>query len=1154
MPGRFFRSGARIIHLYLSITPVLLALAIAVVLLTGKDLGLFFAQQQLSSYLGTRVSFASFRFLRPNLIELRGLCLGELHDDDLYAQVRKAHVALDWRELLRAEIRIRDIDLEGWMIRLRSQEQDDREANGWLGTFPTLELPRILLSNGLVLAETGGRAWHVRNVTVEGLVRLDSSQSSIRIRELGFQLPGGSAVRGEASLWRLGRGAWKAEFGLQCQGGAMVGTAVQADGTWEWSLNSRRVDLASWIASLLPPDAGLTGLATFAGKGTGAEGTGVLWLADPGWDGLSADSLQAELVLREGALVAENMIIHRGAGRLTGATGLVFGDEGTRVWSNVTVDSLRVPVPDPAGGEAILSGEIYATFGAGPGRGFRLGLHRGDVSWKTWRLTGIDAEIAGEGHKVHLQELSIAGGTVRGTAHGEIGPGMMVLEHDLHVSLRPTLRPWTGEKMGGELQLTGVLRSTERLQWQGRIYLANGAYGVWKLAHAAYHGIMYHGYGGAGVDGSFFAERIDHAGSRIAAIVAAGLEMDNGRMAIPRAAILRPNGALLLGKGRDRGEFLELERLSILSSAGGAELAGPVQVRLHGGKASIGRIRLCATDGGWIDARDIILAPWPEAGTMALEEFPLRMVTSMLGLEGSYDGRISAMVTAGEESKGWARLEGVRRLPAMEKFPTDIEVRMHGDSTRTTFDDVVVTQEDLTMRATGWFDLDGRIHGEVQCEDAPISQVLVLVDELLGAGLRPIFDSQVGKVSARVAVDGTWQSPLLEGQMVIGGDAEIVVRPIRSTFHDVRAFATLEGHELRIDHVTGRSGQGMARLSGTITMPGLRLEDIVFDITASSQQFNIIQGIYGLYDADLELGKQGLGIRLEGDVRLLEGRIDLPALIEAPVPPPTSASLDDQWMIAVTADRGVWARDRFLNAEVAGRVVLTKEDGIVSLQGELELLRGTYRYLDRKFELEQGTVTFLGGPLIEPVMNVTGSTIIRSGRPEGEDVELFLHVTGTAMNPELDIRSDADDQYTEEQMMAMLLFNLTPEEIGTLWEGDVFAKEAAGTVEEFLAGELARALRAQTGLDEFEVSSELLAREEKDFYVRMGKYLSRDIFVSVGVRSLDVDDIKIEYILDRLTRRLGISRRVDIKLVGERAQDEYSGTSSQVELKLRYKF
>ncbi len=152
--------------------------------------------------------------------------------------------------------------------------------------------------------------------------------------------------------------------------------------------------------------------------------------------------------------------------------------------------------------------------------------------------------------------------------------------------------------------------------------------------------------------------------------------------------------------------------------------------------------------------------------------------------------------------------------------------------------------------------------------------------------------------------------------------------------------------------------------------------------------------------------------------------------------------------------------------------------------------------------------------------------------------------------------AESDQLYTEEQIKTMLLFNLTPEELESLWQGEGFAKEAAATMEDFLAGELARAIRAETGLDELEVSPSLLASEERDLYVRLGKYVTRDIFISVGkgLRSIGLDEVRVEYILAELAKRLGLGTRADLKLVGERVQEESSKSTYQVQLKLKYRF
>lgn len=1158
MPRRIVRVGLRVFQFYLTIAPVLFAVAIAGVILTGKGLPQFFITEAMTRVLSTPVTFSDMRIRGLLEVELKGLMVGVPDRGEATVLVRQARLVMDWRELLRSKMTVESIELDGWAIWIESGSESESEeaTEGDSLDLPNIEFPRIRLLDGTVIVKEDQRTWRIHDIETDAMVRLDPSQYAVRIRELAVRLPGDIYLSGEGSAWRLGKGVLEIEFKLAGEDAHLSGNATLQDREWSWNIDGSDIEIAPWAAALFPDTRDISGRIGLRGEGINNSGTVYLTGTSIRAMGQEADSLRFDLRIRENAYIAEQFVVARSEGSIRGAAGLAVEEGGTRLWSNVIVDSMIIPVSDDPTERLVCDGEMFGSGWLGDTLTYNIGVVGCSVRYGSWELLGIDAEISGENDRIVLNRMVIQDGVCIGELHGRISPDSLYLEHDLMASMGPLLEPFYDTPVSGTAFLRGTASSIGGYGWDGKLQLVEVESDKWEIGTTAFEGKVHWRNGGPEAFGSVILYRLERDDSPLISLGSAQISATSDGVSITQAGVVRPNGVAVFFEGSQQRNLVELERLGVVAGKFAAELIGTASLQIERDALIVPHVTLGITDGGRIECTNLKYGSGTQTGRIVIDEVPISLVARTAGLSGQYDGSISAGIDVSGETSAWLRLDSLRRLPAMKDFPTNLTVHAVIDSEKVRIDSVLVTQSDLEVRAHGTIGFDGRIRADASSMEAPIASILVVVDELASAGLRKIFDARSGRVSARLSVKNSLNDPDISGSMIIHKGAEMIVRPMRIVFNDVTGSAVIDDDELRITQILGKSGEGTARLSGSLWLPGFELSDLDFTIVARSQEFKLIRGVYGLYDADLELGKSGRGIRLSGDIILQEALIDLSAIMNAPVPPTTPESMDDQWSMTVRAERGVWARDRFMNAEVAGEINVTKSNGIVSLQGELELLRGNYRYLDRKFQLQKGTVTFPGGPVIEPIMNVTATTVIRSGRAGGEDIELQLTILGTPTNPELSITSLSDDVFTEEQLKAMLLYNLTPEEIGSLWQGDTFAKEAAGTVEGVLADELARALRSQTGLDELELSSDLLSSEDRDLRVGLGEYLTPDLFVSlgIGVRGLDLDEFRVEYILDRYARKLGIGKNADLKLVGERVQDEYDGTTSQVQLRLRYRF
>lgn len=185
--------------------------------------------------------------------------------------------------------------------------------------------------------------------------------------------------------------------------------------------------------------------------------------------------------------------------------------------------------------------------------------------------------------------------------------------------------------------------------------------------------------------------------------------------------------------------------------------------------------------------------------------------------------------------------------------------------------------------------------------------------------------------------------------------------------------------------------------------------------------------------------------------------------------------------VTVTAPNQIFLRGRGLDAEVGGSLRITGNANNVQPVGGFELIRGRLAILGQRIDFDSGTVTLIGD--LDPFLNLVART-------QGQDITVFVTVSGRASAPEIAFSSQPD--LPQDEVLARLLFNRGVGELSPLQ----LAQLAAAAAE--LAGgggnnSLMNSLRQATGLDDLDIITD----SEGNAAVRAGRYIDDNIYLGV---------------------------------------------------------
>jgi translocation and assembly module TamB len=335
---------------------------------------------------------------------------------------------------------------------------------------------------------------------------------------------------------------------------------------------------------------------------------------------------------------------------------------------------------------------------------------------------------------------------------------------------------------------------------------------------------------------------------------------------------------------------------------------------------------------------------------------------------------------------------------------------------------------------------------------------------------------------------------------------------------------------LILNNFSAQQQDGRINISGFAALDSSIFTGILnaLEIKVNAENFFISQKPEHELEINSNIDIQGPvdSLKMAGDLEILQASIYLPALMQTTGPSrtvqtpllvkATTAAQSDtividsvqqmeakikappimenlRGSIDVNMPKNIWIRNDNFRVEIGGNIEIIKNATFFELFGAINILRGQYDFLGRRFKLTEGTVSFQGGEQINPMLNIAAQYTFRDSQRDKRIVNLI--VTGQAMNPDISFKLD-DENITEGEAVSYILFNRSPEEVGAQQSGSAPSQTgylATDLVYGALSAELSRRFGQQLGVDYIEIKGE--DKLSTATFV-VGKYITPDLFMS----------------------------------------------------------
>jgi translocation and assembly module TamB len=538
--------------------------------------------------------------------------------------------------------------------------------------------------------------------------------------------------------------------------------------------------------------------------------------------------------------------------------------------------------------------------------------------------------------------------------------------------------------------------------------------------------------------------------------------------------------------------------------------------------------------------------------TVAVDNFEIAHALALL----QSDIDLSGLVTLS------ANLQGTRENPRFEGAFGHVNGKWDGTaipdiSATVAYDNRVLTMSARAARVGGkpMLTAEGKIPINLALSgvtgsrllDEPIS-VDIVADSLPVDLISRVTDAVAnvaGSAVGNVAIRGTTRHPRMAGALALN-EGRMRIVPLGVNVRRMNGFVRMQGDSIYVDSLVGSTG-GPIRIAGTIGVADFSKPS--FGLKLNMRNAKVLDNEMGTLKADAQISMDGpfSAPYVTGNLRIREGVYYLPksdnkSVIGADDPalfnvidtslvaqrevfPAQSPLLSNLRMdVSVQVDRDTWVRSHEANVEVYSdgelAVHVDRAAKALTLTGALSTDRGQYTFLSRRFEIKRGSATFIGGPELNPTLQITGESEVRL--PGKEAFQIRVLIGGTVERPRLTLESDAQPPLSQSDLLSYLAFG---ESSSTLLQGGSslsgpsgasggtpvgavgalairkLAGVAMGVMVDELEGETAR--KAQ--LDVFnitpadiptEVSTQQTTGLLKGTEIEMGKYF-QDNFVAV---------------------------------------------------------
>lgn len=401
-----------------------------------------------------------------------------------------------------------------------------------------------------------------------------------------------------------------------------------------------------------------------------------------------------------------------------------------------------------------------------------------------------------------------------------------------------------------------------------------------------------------------------------------------------------------------------------------------------------------------------------------------------------------------------------------------------------------------------------------------------------------------GPLGAAASVTGSIDHPVITGAVATRA-LRVQSNLTGSDVREVEALGSFADARLSLAHFSGTTpGGGTVSGSGSFDFNDLATRGVGLDLRIAASGALLINrdDMATTVTGPLRLISNGIGGTIAGRVHLDRARWtlgrasvteQLPAItthesnLRADIAPPRAPYTPWKYLIdAAGADR-IDVRGLGLESEWGADVRLRGDTTNPQIFGSADLVRGSYEFAGRRFDLSRGRIRFVGEVPVDPRLD-----IVAEGDANG--VSAKIAISGSALKPQITFSSVP--ALPEEELLSRMLFGSSITQISA-----PEAVQLASALAAFRSGgglDPINRLRNAIGLDRLRIVS-ADAAVGRSTSVAVGKYIGRRIFVELITDGRGYSATSAEFRITRWLVLLGTISTIGDESINLKASKDY---------------
>ncbi|WP_333572155.1 translocation/assembly module TamB domain-containing protein [Sphingomonas sp.] len=327
-----------------------------------------------------------------------------------------------------------------------------------------------------------------------------------------------------------------------------------------------------------------------------------------------------------------------------------------------------------------------------------------------------------------------------------------------------------------------------------------------------------------------------------------------------------------------------------------------------------------------------------------------------------------------------------------------------------------------------------------------------------------------------------------------------------------------------LNQASARAGDGSVTASGRVGLSSADGFPMAINVKLDNARLARSEALGATASGTLTITKSASVQRIEGQINIPEanyqiirqGAAEIPELTgvrrkgdldpnqQAQAKKPARAFGNFDLAIRVRADNRLMVSGMGLESEWQANITIGGTTLAPQIRGTMEVVRGTYSFASRRFDLTKGIISFQGAELTNPTIDISANTT-------AEGVTAILNITGTAQKPQIAFTSNP--ALPQDEVLSRLFFGTN---VTNLSATEAIQLAAALNSLRATGGGLnpLGQLKSATGIDRLRVlgADDTTGRGTS---LAAGKYITNNIYIEIITDARGFTATQLEVSLSR---------------------------------------